>query len=80
MNGNEPIECTVSSILGLRILYHLYMARIKNLEFSQVPVRHSGCVKEALGVKYVSMVCRCWEGGDCVRRWMTPVISLSEEY
>lgn len=53
------------------------MAQIRNREFDQLPVRHSGCVKDALAVKYVSIVWRCCDGGDCVRRWMMLGISLT---
>lgn len=44
---------------------------------SKEPVRQNGCVNEAEGVKYVSRVLRCVEGGDCVRRWITWAISAS---
>lgn len=71
------MEFTVSSIFGLKILYHRYIARIRNRELSKLPVRQNGCMNEALGVKYVSMVSRCTEGGDSVRRWITPAISFA---
>lgn len=63
-----PTELTVNSILGLRILYHLYIARIRKRELSKLPVRQNGCVNDALGVKYVSIVSRCIKGGVSVRR------------
>jgi hypothetical protein len=64
-------------MLGLMILYHRYVISTSHLELAQLPVRQNGCVNEALGVKYVSIVSRCIDGGDCVRRWMTPEISLT---
>ena len=52
------------------ILYHRYIHHINHLLPSKLPVRQKGCVKLALGVKYLSMVARWREGGDCVRRWI----------
>jgi hypothetical protein len=64
-------------MLGLMILYHRYVISTSHLELAQLPVRQNGCVNEALRVKYVSIVSCCIDGGDCVRRWMTPEISLT---
>jgi hypothetical protein len=53
------------------------MAPMSHREWIQLPVRQNGWIKDALGVKYVVIV-SCWmEGGDCVRRWMIPGISLT---
>jgi hypothetical protein len=78
------MESTLRSILGLMILYHRNIARISCLELrssliSQLPVRQNGWVKDALRVKYFSMVSRCAEGGVWVRRWTTLEISLSTD-
>ena len=59
------------------ILYQRYIHHINHLLPSKLPVRQSGCVNEAEGVKYFSMVLRWVEGGDCVRRWITWGISAS---
>lgn len=72
-----PTELTVNSISGLKILYHWYMALIREREFSKLPVRQNGWMNAASGVKYVSIVSRCIEGGDCVKEWITPVISFA---
>ena len=64
-------------MLGLMILYQRYVISMSHLDLLQLPVRQKGCVNDALTVKYVSIVSRCIEGGDCVRRWMTPEISLT---
>jgi hypothetical protein len=77
VESDLPTELTVNSIFGLRILYHRYIALIRDRELSKLPVRQNGCVNEALGAKYVSIVSRCIEGGDCVSRWITPVISFA---
>ena len=53
------------------------MHHINHLLPSKLPVRQNGCVKEAEGVKYFSMVLRWVEGGDCVRRWIIWGISAS---
>jgi hypothetical protein len=53
------------------------MRSISHRELLQLPVRQKGCVKDALGVKYVSTVSRWIEGGDCVRRCIMPGISLT---
>ena len=52
------------------------MYAISRREFSVAetdhdPVRQKGCVKEARGVKYVSIVWRCRAGGACVRLSIT---------
>lgn len=51
------------------------MTHINHLEPLKLPVRQNGCVKEASGVKYFSIVARWIEGVDCVREWMTWEIS-----
>lgn len=53
------------------------MHQISHLLPSKLPVRHKGCVKEALGVKYFSIVARWMLGGDCVRAWMMWGISAT---
>jgi hypothetical protein len=72
-----PILCTVMSILGLMILYQRYMIWTSILEFGHFPVRQNGWVNDASGLKYFSMVCRWVDGGDWVKRWITPAISLT---
>ena len=65
------------SIRGLMILYHRYIACIKNREFDQLHVWQNGCVNRALGVKYLSIASRCIEGGDWVSVCITLGISLT---
>jgi hypothetical protein len=72
-----PTLCTVRSICGLIILYHRYVAATNNLEFGKLHVRQNGCENAASIVKYLSIAARWREGGDCVRRWITPGISLT---
>ena len=75
--NDTPTLSTLISIFGLMILYQRYMHHINHLLPSKLPVRQNGCVKEAEGVKYFSMVLRWVEGGDCVRRWIIRGISAS---
>lgn len=75
--GHVPTLSTLSSILGLMILYQRYIHQISHLEPSKLPVRQKGCVNDALGVKYFSMVARWVEGGLCVSRWIIWGISVS---
>ena len=75
--NHVPTLSTLISIFGLMILYQRYMHHINHLLPSKLPVRQNGCVKEAEGVKYFSMVLRWVEGGDCVRRWIIWGISAS---
>ena len=78
MEWNDiPTLSTLISIFGLMILYQRYIHHINHLLPSKLPVRQNGCVKEAEGVKYFSMVLRWVEGGDCVKRWITWGISAS---
>jgi hypothetical protein len=72
-----PTPWTVISICGLMILYQRYINAIKRREFGQLHVLQKGWVKDASGVKYVSIVSRWTEGGDCVRRWIIAGISLT---
>jgi hypothetical protein len=74
---NVPTLCTLISILGLRILYHRYIHHTRKRDPGHFPVRQKGCVKDASGVKYFSMVARWRAGGDCVRRWIIVGISLT---
>ena len=43
----------------------------------KLPVRHKGCVKDAVGVKYVSTACRCTLGGAVHSVVITPVMSFT---
>ncbi len=58
-------------------MYQRYMHQISHRLPSKLPVRQKGCVKEALGVKYFSIVARWVLGGDCVRAWMMWGISAT---
>ena len=48
-------------------------------EWSKLPVRHKGCVKEALGVKYLSMHWRCMLGDAVQSVLITDGISNTKE-
>ena len=43
----------------------------------KLPVRHNGCVKDAVGVKYVSIACRCTLGGAVHSVVITPAMSFT---
>lgn len=55
------------------------MHQISQREPVKEPVRQSGWMKDAEGVKYRSRVARCTEGGVCVRLWITWGISETVE-
>jgi len=76
------MESTCKSMRGLIILYQRYIAWIRNREFivseySKLPVRQKGCVKEAFFVKYFWIVACCAEGCVCVREWITEETSCA---
>ena len=48
-------------------------------DWSKLPVRHKGCVNEALGVKYLSMHWRCMLGDAVQRVLITEGISNTRD-
>lgn len=55
MMNDIPTLDTLNSMRGLMTLYHLYMPVMRVREDREgvlkLPVRHEGCVNEALGMK-----------------------------
>lgn len=69
----------VISIRGDMILYQRYMHQMSHRLPSKLPVRQQGCVNEAEGVKYFSIVARWVDGADWVNRRMTRGMSETED-
>jgi len=73
--GCVPTPRVQDCVCGLSFLYHRYVCRTNQREPSKEPVRQKGCVRDASGVKYVSMAFLCFASVPVVRVWITEGIS-----